>query len=178
MLRLAGTSSVERNTLMKKPGLDATDIRILSAVQQHGQLSKTRLAELVNLSPTPCWARLDRLKAAGYIKGYHAELALDRIVDFTQVIVTVSLGSHRKVEFDRFESYIRGLDEVVDCIATGGGMDYVMKTVTPSLAAFQALMEEMLATDLAIERYMTYIATRQIKTSQPSLAKLTANVAK
>lgn len=178
MLRLAGTSSVERNTLMKKLGLDATDIRILSAVQQHGQLSKTRLAELVNLSPTPCWARLDRLKAAGYIKGYHAELALDRIVDFTQVIVTVSLGSHRKVEFDRFESYIRGLDEVVDCIATGGGMDYVMKTVTPSLAAFQALMEEMLATDLAIERYMTYIATRQIKTSQPSLVKLTANVAK
>ncbi len=178
MLRLAGTSSVERNTLMKKLGLDATDIRILSAVQQHGQLSKTRLAELVNLSPTPCWARLDRLKAAGYIKGYHAELALDRIVDFTQVIVTVSLGSHRKVEFDRFESYIRGLDEVVDCIATGGGMDYVMKTVTPSLAAFQALMEEMLATDLAIERYMTYVATRQIKTSQPSLAKLTANVAK
>ncbi|MDC3271101.1 Lrp/AsnC family transcriptional regulator, partial [bacterium] len=33
---------------MKKLGLDATDIRILSAIQQHGHLSKTRLAELVN----------------------------------------------------------------------------------------------------------------------------------
>ena len=87
---------------MKKTGLDATDIRILSAVQQHGQLSKTRLAELVNLSSTPCWARLDRLKAAGYIRGYHAELALERIIDFTEVVVTVSLGSHRKAEFDRF----------------------------------------------------------------------------
>ena len=61
---------------MKKLSLDATDIRILSAVQQHGQLSKTRLAALVNLSATPCWARLDRLKAAGYIRGYHADLAL------------------------------------------------------------------------------------------------------
>ncbi|WP_330450108.1 Lrp/AsnC family transcriptional regulator [Paracoccus marcusii] len=38
---------------MSRPGLDATDIRILAAVQQHGQLSKARLAELVNLSPTP-----------------------------------------------------------------------------------------------------------------------------
>lgn len=159
---------------MKKQGLDATDIRILSAVQQHGQLSKTKLAELVNLSPTPCWARLDRLKAAGYVRGYHAELALERIVDFTQVIVTISLRHHRKADFDRFEAYIRGLDEVTDCIATGGGMDYVMKTATSSLASFQTMMDEMLSVDLAIERYMTYIATRQVKTSQPNVAKLIA----
>ena len=32
---------------MKKTGLDATDIRILSAVQNNGQISKTRLAEIV-----------------------------------------------------------------------------------------------------------------------------------
>ena len=74
---------------MKKLSLDATDIRILIAVQKYGQLSKTKWAELVNLSPTPCWARLDRLKAAGYIRGYHATLALEHIVDFTQVVVTV-----------------------------------------------------------------------------------------
>jgi Lrp/AsnC family transcriptional regulator of ectoine degradation len=163
---------------MKKLGLDAADIRILSAVQQHGQLSKMRLAELVNLSPTPCWARLDRLKAAGYIRGYHAELALHRIIDFTQVVVTVSLGSHRKADFERFESYIMKLDEVTDCIATGGGMDYVMKVATPNLAAFQAIMEDMFAAELAIDRYMTYIATRQIKTSRPNLAKLIASTGK
>ncbi|GAB5431778.1 MAG: Lrp/AsnC family transcriptional regulator [Epibacterium sp.] len=159
---------------MKKQGLDATEIRILSAVQQHGQVSKTRLAELVNLSPTPCWARLVRLKAAGYIRGYHAELALDRIIDFTQVVVTISLTHHRKTDFDRFETYIRGLDEVIDCVATGGGMDYVMKVATPTLAAFQSLMDEMLSAELSIDRYMTYIATRQIKTSRPNLAKLVA----
>jgi Lrp/AsnC family transcriptional regulator of ectoine degradation len=159
---------------MKKLGLDATDIRILSAVQQFGQLSKSRLAEVVNLSQTPCWARLDRLKAAGYIRGYHAELALERIVDFTQVVVTVSLTHHRKTDFERFEDYICARDEVTDCIATGGGMDYVMKTASPSLAAFQAMMEDMLSADLAIDRYMTYIATRQVKTGRPNLAKLVA----
>jgi len=167
-----------RDPNMKKLNLDATDIRILSAVQQYGQLSKTRLAALVNLSATPCWARLDRLKAAGYIRGYHADLALERIVDFTQIVVTVSLGSHRKVEFDRFEDHIRQLDEVTHCIATGGGMDYVMTIVTPNLQAFQALMDDMLLADLAIEKYMTYIATRQVKASQPSLGKLAATVGK
>ncbi|MXQ09846.1 winged helix-turn-helix transcriptional regulator [Alphaproteobacteria bacterium GH1-50] len=159
---------------MKRLGLDATDIRILSAVQQHGQLSKTRLAEIANISPTPCWARLDRLKAAGYIRGYHADIALERICDFTQVVVTVSLTHHRKADFDRFEAFVRGTDEVIDCIATGGGMDYVMRVVTPSLATFQEVMQSMLDAELGIDRYMTYIATRTIKSGRASVAKLAA----
>ncbi|WP_428688509.1 Lrp/AsnC family transcriptional regulator [Roseibium sp.] len=159
---------------MPKFSLDATDIRILAAVQKHGQLSKTRLADLVNLSPTPCLARLSRLKAAGYIRGYHADIALDRIADFTQVIVTVSLTHHRKSDFDRFEDCIRKLDEVTECIATGGGTDYVLKVFTPSLAAFQALMETLLTAELGIDRYMTYIVTREIKSAHPNLMELAA----
>ncbi|MGI3185423.1 Lrp/AsnC family transcriptional regulator [Nioella aestuarii] len=159
---------------MKSNGLDAADIRILAALQQHGQLSKSRLAELVNLSPTPCWARLDRLKAAGYIRGYHADLALDRIASFSHVIVTVSLTHHRKTDFDRFEAKIQALDEVTMCVATGGGMDYVMQVFTHSLTAFQTLMDDLLSADLGIERYMTYITTRRIKSTQPNVAKLIA----
>jgi Lrp/AsnC family transcriptional regulator, regulator of ectoine-degradation genes len=159
---------------MKTSGLDATDIRILSAVQKHGQLSKTKLAEIVNLSPTPCWARLSKLKAAGLVRGYRGDIALDRIGNFTQVIVTVSLAHHRRSDFDRFEAHIRELDEVTECIATGGGMDYVMKFICPSLAAFQSLMDTLLAADLGIERYMTYIVTREVKAEPPNLAKLTA----
>ena len=36
-------------------------------------LSKSKLAEAVNLSATPCWVRLDKLKKSGLIKGYSAE---------------------------------------------------------------------------------------------------------
>ncbi len=163
---------------MKRFGLDGTDIRILSAVQKHGQLSKTKLAERVNLSPTPCWARLDRLKAAGFIRGYRAEIALDQVGDFTKVVVTPALTHQRKPDFDRFEAFIMGLDEITCGIATGGGMDYVMETVTPNLAAFQSLMDTLLAAELGIERYVTYIATRRVKSGQPNLAKLAARQAK
>jgi Lrp/AsnC family transcriptional regulator, regulator of ectoine-degradation genes len=159
---------------MRRFGLDATDIRILSAVQRHGQLSKTKLAEIANISPTPCWARLARLKAAGFIRGYHADIALDRVCAFTQVVVTLSLAQHRKADFDRFETFVSDQDEIIECIATGGGMDYVMKVVCPSLDAFQALMESVLAAELGIDRYMTYIVTRSVKTAQPNLAKLAA----
>lgn len=164
--------------MRERQGLDPTDIRILSAVQKHGQLSKMKLAELVNLSPTPCWARLTRLRAAGYIRGYHADIALERVIDATRVVVTVSLTRHRKVDFDRFENHIKSVDEIINCVATGGGIDYIMTVVTPSLSAFQALMDELLSAELAIDRYMTYFATRLIKAEQPNLAKLTGQSSK
>ncbi|HSH42597.1 MAG TPA: Lrp/AsnC family transcriptional regulator [Arenicellales bacterium] len=159
---------------MKKAGLDAIDVRILSAVQKHGPLSKTKLAEIVNLSPSPCWTRLRKLEAAGLIRGYHADIALDRLGEFTHVVVTVALTHHRKSDFERFEAHIRDLDEITECIATGGGMDYVMKVYVPDLPAFQGLMDALLAADLGIDRYMTYIATRRVKTGHPNLAKLVA----
>ena len=157
---------------MKSFGLDAADVRILSAIQKQGQLSKSKLAEIVNLSPTPCWERLSRLKAAGFIRGYRGIIALERIGDFTQIIVTVSLTHHRKSDFDRFEAHIRKLDEVTECIATGGGMDYVMKVVSPNLATFQIMMESLIAAELGIDRYITYIVTREVKSESPNLAAL------
>lgn len=163
---------------MKRVGLDATDIRILSAVQQHGQLSKTRLAEIANISPTPCWARLDRLKAAGFIRGYHAEIALERICDLSRVIVTVSLTNHRKSDFARFEAFVMAQDEIIECLATGGGMDYVMKVVTPNLAAFHELVQTMVDAELGVDRFVTYVAARTVKTAQPNLARLAAQAAR
>ncbi|MCE9681018.1 Lrp/AsnC family transcriptional regulator [Halomonas alkalisoli] len=159
---------------MRKITIDAADMRILSAVQQHGQLSKIKLSELVNLSPTPCWIRFNRLKEAGLIRGYHADISLDKILDVTKVVVTISLKGHQKSAFERFEAYISQVDEIVECIATGGGMDYVLKVVAPSLSAFQHVMEELLSAELGIERYMTYIATRDIKSTQPKLSRLMA----
>lgn len=161
---------------MKKSILDATDIRILTAVQQYGQLSKTKLAEIANISATPCWARLDRLKALGFIRGFHADIVLERICDFTQVMVTVSLTHHRKADFDRFEAWVKQQDQITECIATGGGMDYVMKTVCPTLSAFQELMQDMLDAELGVDRYMTYIATRVVKADLPKIARLVGSV--
>lgn len=163
---------------MKKLALDAADIRILSAVQTQGPLSKSKLAEIVHLSPTPCWARLSKLKDAGLITGYGADIALNKITDYTKVIVTLSLNKHRKSDFDRFEAFIGACVDITDCIATGGGTDYVMTVISPSLAAFQKLMQDMLEGDLAIDRYMTYIVTREIKSAAPNIARLISDTDK
>ncbi|NVK41552.1 MAG: Lrp/AsnC family transcriptional regulator [Oceanospirillaceae bacterium] len=157
---------------MKKVALDAVDVRILSAVQQHGQISKNRLAELVNLSPTPCWLRLTKLKNAGLITGYRGQVAVDKIIDLTKVFVTVSLNTHKRSDFDRFEKRIQSIDEIVECCATGGGCDYVLKVITVSLYEFQTLIEQLLDEEIGIDRYYIYVVTKEVKSTSLSLSRL------
>lgn len=157
---------------MKKIILDAHDIRILKAIQNHGQLSKSALSEMVSLSPTSCWTRLTKLKKAGLIRGYYADINITKVADITKVIVTVSLKKHNKSDFERFESRIENVDEIISCVSTGGGFDYVMTVISPSLSAFQNTMEQLVEDEIGIDRYITYFVTREVKSKLPNLVKI------
>ena len=52
--------------------LDERDIQILSILQEEGRITKTALADKLNLSLTPSWDRLQRLEEAGIIESYGA----------------------------------------------------------------------------------------------------------
>ena len=47
--------------------LDRIDISILQALQTDGSLTNVELARRVNLSPSPCLARVKALEASGVI---------------------------------------------------------------------------------------------------------------
>ena len=147
--------------------LDEIDIRILAALQREGRMTKVRLAETVNLSPSPCWERLKRLEDAGVISGYQARIRLDRLAAATLVLVEITLKRHTLEDFRRFEAAITALPEVLECYATGGGIDYLMKLVTPGVDAYQRLIDRLLVEDVGIDRYFTYIVTKPVKEGAP-----------
>ena len=60
--------------------LDRLDLKILQLLQVDGRLSNLKLAEAVALSPTAVLARTQRLQRDGFILGYEARLALQRLV--------------------------------------------------------------------------------------------------
>jgi len=60
----------------------------------------------------------------------------------------------------------------VECYATGGGTDYVLKVVAMSLQDFQDLIETMLDAEIGIARYYIYVTTKTIKSTELSVAKL------
>lgn len=143
--------------------LDAIDLKILDAVQQDGRITKLALAEKAGLSPTPAWLRLRKLEKAGIIRGYRAEIDLRVVAPITNVLVEVTLGSHRQADFDRFERAIRTIPEVVSCWSVGGGIDYMLKVAARDIDAYQRLIDGLLASEIGIDRYFTYIVTRVVK---------------
>jgi len=151
--------------------LDAIDLAILATLQREGRITKAALAERVGLSPTPCWTRLKRLEQAGLIRGYRAEIALERLGTLTQVMVQVTLKQHRFQDFERFERAMAATPEVVECLATGGGIDYFLKVVAPDIEAYQQLIDRLLQAEIGIDRYFSYVVTRAVKSAaQPPVA--------
>jgi Lrp/AsnC family transcriptional regulator of ectoine degradation len=143
--------------------LDATDLKILDAIQRDGRITKLKLAEQVGLSPTPCWMRLAKLEKAGIVTGYHARIAVRAIAPVTSVLVEVTLANHRQADFDRFERVVRDVPEIVACWSVGGGVDYLLKVMTRDIDDYQRLIDSLLEREIGIDRYFTYIVTRTVK---------------
>ena len=154
--------------------LDDRDLAILAILSREGRVSKAELARRVNLSPTPCWQRLNRMESAGLIRGYRAEIALAVLAPHVQVFVTVELDNHRAETFQIFERTIARHDEITACWALGGGYDYLIQVIAPDIAAYQALMDGLLESRAGLRRYFTYIVTKAVKDSGPPLAALLA----
>jgi Lrp/AsnC family transcriptional regulator of ectoine degradation len=148
---------------MTYPKLDSYDMRILEALQRDGRMTKVKLAETVHLTPSPCWERLKRLEEAGVIAGYHARIDPKKLGPVTIVMVEVALREHTSAEFERFEKAVRAMPEIVECQATGGEIDYLMKVVVPNVDAYQRLIDGLLQSGLGIERYYSYIVTKAVK---------------
>jgi Lrp/AsnC family transcriptional regulator of ectoine degradation len=154
-----------------QPRLDAIDLKILATLQKEGRITKLALAERVGLSPTPCWTRLKRLEKSGFIKAYRAEIDLAKLGSATTVLVEIILKQHRYEDFEVFERAVRRVPEIVECLATGGGIDYLLKVVTKDIDAYQRLIDELLSAGIGVERYFTYVVTRTVKTAaQPPVA--------
>ena len=151
------------NRRLPDTAIDQFDLKILSVLQRHGRMSKVELANSIGLSPSPCLMRLRKLEEAGYIVGYHAEVDVSRLLNTTSVYTEIALQSHRSDDFARFEQAIMKIDEIVECNATGGGIDYLLKIVVTNIDHYQSIIESLLDRNLGISRYYTYIVTKAVK---------------
>jgi len=142
------------------PKLDRIDINILVQLQRDGRLANVALAELVGLSPSPCLQRVKRLEKAGYITGYAAHVALAKLTESVTIFTEVTLVEHRLEDFVKFEANIRTIDELLECHLVSGGYDYLLRFLTRSIAHYQECMEKLLARNLGIEKYFSYIVIK------------------
>lgn len=142
------------------PKLDRIDLKILSQLQKNGRVTNVDLADAVGLSPSPCLMRVKRLEKAGYIKGYGAQVQLQKLGNVLMVFTEVTLSDHRRDDFARFEASIRDIDEIIECHLVSGGYDYLLKFVTRGVNHYQEIIEGLLERNIGIEKYFSYIVIK------------------
>ncbi len=145
--------------------LDSHDIAILKVLQKNSNINTQELADVVNLSKTPCWRRVRKLEELGYIKKYVALLD-PKLLDLTvMAYVQVSMNSHDLNTLRVFDEFVDQSPYILDCNSTAGNFDYVMKVIardTEDLENF--LMRELLNTGV-VQSTNTNLILRPKKTT-------------
>jgi Lrp/AsnC family transcriptional regulator, leucine-responsive regulatory protein len=125
--------------------LDNIDRRILSVLQRNGRSSNADLAEDINLSPSACHRRVQRLQSIGVIKDYVA-LLNNRLVGLpTTVFVEITLSGQADEVLDAFEREVLLIPDVLECHLMAGSADYLLKVVAKDTDDFARIHRKYLA---------------------------------
>ncbi|MCL6653181.1 AsnC family transcriptional regulator [Agrobacterium rubi] len=140
--------------------LDRIDVKILHELQKNGRITNVELAELVNLSPSPCLMRVKKLQSEGYITSYSAQVNIGKLGQTLTVFTEVTLKNHRQIDFARFLAAVEKLDSVIECHLVSGGYDYLLKFVTGSIGEYQTIMERLIDMDIGIDKYFSFVVLK------------------
>lgn len=121
--------------------LDRYDREILRILQEEGRISNQELADRIGLSPSPCLRRVQAIEKAGLITGYRALVDAKALGLSLLALIQISMDQHIPERFENFESKIRAIPEVLECLLiTGQDADYQLKVVVRDMDAFQELL--------------------------------------
>ena len=143
--------------------IDAFDRKILALLQVDGRLTNNDLSERVNLSPSQCSRRRQRLEEQGLIRFYRAVLDRERLGFPLVNIVSVTLATHNRDNARRFAELLARLPEVLEAHALTGEMDYFVKVVTPDLKSLAEFVNDVLLPHESVQHVKTSIVLQTLK---------------
>ncbi|MCF8474633.1 MAG: Lrp/AsnC ligand binding domain-containing protein [Emcibacter sp.] len=149
----------------KSRPIDKIDRKILKLLQMDGRLSNVKLAQSINLSPTPCLERVKRLEKEGFIKGYAALLDSDLLGAALVSFIEVSLDKTTTLALDEFRKAILAIEEVQECHMVAGGFDYLIKVRTRDMIHYRKFLGEKLSALPGVSSTHTYVVMEEVKAS-------------
>jgi len=150
---------------MKSIDLDYIDLKIISELQNNGDLSNLDLAARVGLSPSPCLRRVKLLQEAGVLKKKVTLVDAQKIGLDVSVFVQVTLERQIDENLTSFEAEIEKCPEVVECYLMTGESDYLLRVVVPDLQAYELFLKESLTRFPSVLNIKSSFALNQVKYS-------------
>jgi Lrp/AsnC family transcriptional regulator len=125
--------------------MDATDLRILSILQEDASLPVAEVANRVNLSQTPCWRRIQKLEESGVIARRVALADPEKIGFGLSVFVEIETGDHSAGWLERFAAAVLVLPEVMEVYRMAGDVDYLLRIAVASMGDYDTFYRKLIA---------------------------------
>lgn len=142
--------------------LDGIDCRLLEVLQRAGRMSNADLSEKVNLSPSACHRRVQRLEKSGFIKDYVALVDPRMIGRPSTVFVEITLSGQADEVLDAFERAVARIPDVLECHLMAGTADYLLKVVARDTEDFARIHRSSLATLPGVAQMQSSFALRTV----------------
>jgi Lrp/AsnC family transcriptional regulator, leucine-responsive regulatory protein len=143
--------------------LDSTDLRILAELQADAKLTNAELAARVNLSPSPCLARVRALEQAGVIDRRVTLLSPSSLGLALSVFIQVRLDRQVEPALDRFEKAMERFAEVMECYLMTGDSDYLVRVVVRDLPELERFIVKELSRIEGVANIRSSLALKQVK---------------
>lgn len=157
---------------MSERQLDRIDGKIIRELLADARLSNAELASRVGLSASPCWQRVRRLEAEGFIQGYSALLDQARFGVPETVLIEVTLDRHDDAILEEFGRAMAGMPEVLEVYLTTGEYDYFIKVAVESTAGYETFLRKKLYKIPGIRHSRSSFTLRCLKRSHSVLPNI------
>jgi Lrp/AsnC family leucine-responsive transcriptional regulator len=148
---------------MSQKPLDRYDLAILSTLESHGRMTVIDLADRIGLSKTPCHARIKRLEADGYIKGYAAILNQELLGNKHVAFVQVKLKDTRAHALNAFNEAVQAVSVIEECHMMASDFDYILKVRTPDISTYRQILGETITALPFVASTSTFVAMETVK---------------
>jgi DNA-binding Lrp family transcriptional regulator len=125
---------------MTMTALDRIDIKILNELQQNASLTNVELASRVNLSPSPCLARVKNLEKIGVIDRRIAVLDPAVLGIGVTAFIQIKLEKQAQISLETFTRAIDRLNQVMECYLTAGDHDYLLRVMVSDIEDLEDLI--------------------------------------
>lgn len=145
--------------------LDEAEKRILAVLQVDAGLPLADIAQRVGLSSSPCWRRIQRLRAVGVITGQVVLLDRRAVGLSAHIFAQVRLTAQGREHIEDFAASIREFPEVLECYVMMGSIDFMLRIVASDIDAYEKFFFEKLSRVTGIQEINSMVALSQIKST-------------
>ena len=143
--------------------LDKASRQILEALQADNRQSTQQLADQVGLSATPVWRRIKELEDSGIIRRHVALVDREKLGLNICVLAHVSLLRHSEGSVEAFERLVVASRDIIECHATTGEADYVIKVVVADMKAYDQFLQSQIFKVPGVASVRSNVVLREVK---------------